>query len=72
MKTSPRFKTNTIKNDRDGSDGIFTPCPIYHVLIVLKFNDGTYSQIMLYFGILNGISVYLIGTMNQQWEVQAH
>ena len=53
---------------------IFTPCPIYHALIVTvtEINDVTDSQIMLYFGILDGIAVYMFRTMKQWWEYEEH
>ena len=40
---------------------IFTPCPIYHALIVTvtEINDVTDSQMMQYIGILDGIAIYI-------------
>jgi hypothetical protein len=42
------------------------------VLIVTEINAVTDSQIMLYFGILDGIAVYLFRTMKQWWEDEEH
>ena len=45
----------------------FHTCPIYHVLIVTEINDVTDSQIMQYFGILDGIALYPSRIMKQWW-----
>jgi hypothetical protein len=42
------------------------------VLIFTENNAVTGSEIILYFGIMDGIAVYLYRTMKQWWEDEEH
>lgn len=46
---------------------IFTPCPIFNVLIGTEINDVADSQMLLNFGISDGIALYPFRIM-KQWR----